>query len=143
MVAPSMVTPKIPVALIDRNPRQPRKIFDPDELAELTASIKEHGVLQPIRVQPAGERFLLIAGERRLIAARLANLTEIPAVIGPVAEGREILIQAIAENVQRADMNPVDEAKAYQVLQDEFEMNVNQIAGVKIIENYGSILSGG
>jgi ParB/RepB/Spo0J family partition protein len=110
-------------------PRQPRSEFDQGELASLAESIREHGVLQPLIVSPAPEhgRYILVAGERRLRAARMAGLSTAPAVVREVSE-QERLELALIENVQRADLNPVEVARAYQLLSDEFGLSHKQIA---------------
>jgi ParB family chromosome partitioning protein len=112
----------IPVELIDPGRFQPRRVFDKDELAALTQSIREHGVLQPILVRhhpdnPA--RYELIAGERRWLAAQAAQLHEIPAQIKDLAD-KHVLEIALVENIQRQDLTPLEEATAYQRLIDEF-----------------------
>ena len=112
----------MPVALIDRNPRNPRRDFRAEDLDELAASVRQHGIVQPIVVRPvagAEERYEIIAGERRWRAAQLAGLHEVPVAILDVSD-REALELAIVENVQRADLNPVEEARGYQALMDEF-----------------------
>ena len=108
-------------ASIDRiapNPRQPRSAFDDDALDELTASIVELGVLQPVLVRPSGGDYELIAGERRLRAARRAGLSEVPIVVVDT-DDRGSLERALVENVHRSDLNPIEEAAAYRQLMDE------------------------
>ena len=112
----------IPIELIDPGRFQPRRQFDKDELAALTQSVREHGVLQPILVRhnpdnPA--RYELIAGERRWLAAQAAQLHEIPALIKDLGD-RDVLEIAIVENIQRQDLTPLEEAAAYKRLIDEF-----------------------
>lgn len=111
------------------NARQPRTVFDPDALAELVGSIKEIGVLQPIVVRrnPEGEGFELIMGERRLRATREAGLTEIPAIIRST-EDTAMLRDALVENLHRSQLNPLEEAAAYQQLLDDFEITHEQLA---------------
>ena len=126
--APSTETPEIPVDRIARNPHQPRSRFDDDETAELAASITQHGVLQPIVVRAAADGgYELIAGERRLRAARLAGLTHIPAVVRESA-GAESLQIALVENVQREDLNAIEEATAYRELIDQFSLSHEEVA---------------
>jgi ParB family chromosome partitioning protein len=108
---------EIPVDLIDPNPEQPRRAFDAANLDELSDSIQRHGVLQPVVVRKAGERFELIVGERRWRAARAAGLHHIPAVVADAAP-RDRLELAIVENVQRQDLNPIELAHAYKALAD-------------------------
>lgn len=110
----------LPIDRIDRNPRNPRRDFDDEELAELTDSVKRHGIVQPIAVRAVGERFEIIAGERRWRAAQRAGLHDVPVTILEVSD-REALEIAIVENVQRADLNPMEEAKGYQALIAEFK----------------------
>ncbi|HEX5827468.1 MAG TPA: ParB/RepB/Spo0J family partition protein [Candidatus Limnocylindrales bacterium] len=110
---------EVPVARVAPNPYQPRRHVDDDALAELAASITEHGVLQPILVTETIAGYQLVAGERRLRAARLAGLERIPALVRQLAD-RDQLEVALVENVQRADLDPIDEATAYRQLIDEF-----------------------
>ena len=117
----------IPIDRITANPYQPRKHIADDALESLAASITEHGVLQPILVNETLDGYELIAGERRLRAARLAGLTRIPAVVRQLA-GREQLEVALVENIQRADLNPLEEAEAYRQLSDQFGLNQDDIA---------------
>ncbi len=114
---------------IQPNPRQPRKSFDAEELQGLANSIAEHGVLQPLVVaQPEGEAaFLLIAGQRRLEAARLAGLTEVPVILRRATE-QQLLEWALIENLQREDLNPIEAAQGYQQLVDDFGMSHEAIA---------------
>jgi ParB family chromosome partitioning protein len=120
---------EIPVAQIRPNPRQPRQRVDPSELAELAASIREHGMLQPVIVAHAedGEGYVLIAGERRWSAAREAGLERIPALIKD-ASPQDMLELALVENLQRADLNPLEEAAAFQQLMTEFGLTQEQVA---------------
>ena len=119
---------QIPVESIVPNPHQPRLQFDDAKLQELASSIKEHGILQPITVTrlPDGN-FELIAGERRFQAGKLAGLTTIPALVREAGE-REKLELAIIENIQRHNLNPIEEAKAYLRLVDEFNLPQEQVA---------------
>jgi len=106
----------IAVDLIQRNPRQPREKFDIEELENLAASIRDHGVIQPLIVSPGkNEIYTLIAGERRLQAARKAGLKTVPVVIRHATD-QQLLELALIENVQRADLNAIEEAEAYQHL---------------------------
>lgn len=111
---------RVPLEFITPNPRNPRRSFGDAELTDLTQSIREHGLVQPIVVRPMGEagRFELIAGERRWRAAQRAGLVDIPVIIRDVND-RTALELAIIENVQRADLNPVEEALGYQQLIDD------------------------
>lgn len=118
----------IPVAAIEPLPGQPRKHFDEAALAELSASIAQRGVIQPVIVRPlAGGRFQLVAGERRWRAAQKARLHEIPAIVRELEE-REVLALALIENIQREDLNPVEEGRAYQQLADQQAMTQAEIA---------------
>jgi ParB family chromosome partitioning protein len=120
----------LPVAEIGASSRQPRRVFDPDELAELAASIRSLGVVQPIVVRPAprdaAAPWELIAGERRLRAARLAGIATIPALVRPAGEADSLEI-ALAENVAREDLNAIEEALAYAALVDEFGLTHDRI----------------
>jgi ParB family chromosome partitioning protein len=118
----------VSIELIQRNPRQPREKFDPAELENLAASIREHGVIQPLVVTPGKNgTYTLIAGERRLQAARKAGLKSVPVVIRHATD-QQLLELALIENVQREDLNPIEEAEAYQHLAKEFRMSHETIA---------------
>ncbi len=118
----------LPISAITPNSRQPRTVFDEDALDDLAASIKEYGVLQPLIVRPISEgQYELIAGERRLRASKKAGLTEVPVVVR-AASAQVSLEIAIIENVQRADISPMECAWAYRKLADEFGMSQEQIA---------------
>lgn len=119
---------QIPVGSIQSNPQQPRKYFDPKELAELASSIKEHGVLQPILLsEKADGGYELITGERRWRATKLAGLTEVPAMIKKVANQQK-LEMALIENIQREDLTPLEEAFAYRRLIEEFGLKQQEVA---------------
>src|SRR5512133_756844 len=119
---------QISVDLIQRNPRQPREKFDIEELENLAASIREHGVIQPLIVSPGKNGiYVLIAGERRLQASRKAGLQTVPVVIRHASD-QQLLELALIENVQRADLNAIEEAEAYQNLAKEFHMSHETIA---------------
>lgn len=122
---------RIPLAQIRANPYQPRKEFRPDELDELEASLKATGLLQPITVRrpPVGTGFELIAGERRLRAATRLGWTEIPAIVRDI-DDRTLLTLALVENLQRADLNALEEAEGYQRLIDEFGLTQQQVAEI-------------
>lgn len=109
------------------NPDQPRFHFDEEKLKELSASIKNHGIIQPIVVSKKGEKFEIIAGERRFQAAKLAGLSAVPVIVRDVTE-QEKLELAIVENIQRHDLNPIEEAKSYQRLSDEFDLTQEEAA---------------
>jgi ParB family chromosome partitioning protein len=116
-----------PVEKIEQNPYQPRKNFDKDELASLSASVKEHGILQPLVVRAVGDRFQLIAGERRLRAAQEAGLTTVPVRIVDFND-QQVLEAALAENIQRTDLNPIEKAHGFKEYIDRFGMNHEQLA---------------
>ncbi len=118
---------EISLSRIQPNPRQPRQRFDADQLEALAASIREHGVLQPILVTETLDGYQLVAGERRFRAAQLAGLERIPAVIRQLAD-RDQLEVALVENLQRADLGPMEEAAAYRALIGEFDLTHEEIA---------------
>ena len=119
---------QVAVDLIQRNPRQPREKFDINELENLAASIREQGVIQPLIVAPGKNGvYILIAGERRLQASRKAGLKTVPVVIRNATD-QQLLELAIIENVQRADLNAIEEAEAYQNMAKEFKMSHEVIA---------------
>jgi ParB family chromosome partitioning protein len=117
----------IALARISANPYQPRKHWDDADLADLATSIREHGVLQPVLVTETLDGFQLIAGERRVRASRLAGLERIPALVRQLADHDQLEI-ALVENVQRADLDPIDEATAYRQLIDEFGMTQERVS---------------
>lgn len=123
---------ELPLEKIVADPNQPRKHFDHHSLEELTASIKEHGILQPLVVTPALESGVhtLIAGERRFRAATLLGLKRVPVIVRDVKE-QQHLEMSIVENVQRADLNPIEEALAYRRLMNEFNLTQEQV-GVRV-----------
>lgn len=124
---------EVPVQVIAPNPLQPRQKQDPDALQELADSIREHGLIQPLIVtaafpdQVAGVQYQLIAGERRWAAAQLAGLTTVPVIVKE-ATPQQMLELALVENIQRADLNPLEEATAYQQLIDEFGLTQEEVA---------------
>ncbi len=117
----------VPLEKIEANPQQPRKIFKDEGMEELTGSIKEYGVLQPIILKDEKERYTIIAGERRYRAAQLAGLEKIPAIIKTM-ETKEAALIALVENVQREDLNFLEEARAYKKLMDDFNLTQGEIA---------------
>lgn len=121
---------KIAIKSIVPNPQQPRQHFDPDSIQELAESIQKHGLVQPIVVEMHEDHYVLVSGERRVRAHQQLGLKTIEAVIRPRTNnnGRELLISAIVENVQREDMDPVETAKAYGRLRDEFGMGPEEIS---------------
>jgi ParB family chromosome partitioning protein len=120
-------TAQVAIDRIQQNPYQPRKAFDDDELAQLSASIRAHGVLQPIVVRTAGDGFQLIAGERRLRAAQRAGLAEIPVRVVDFND-QQTLEAALAENIQRSDLNPIEKAQGFKDYLDRFGMKQDQLA---------------
>lgn len=112
---------------IEPNSEQPRKIFNEEALKTLSDSIREHGVVQPIIVTKINGRYKIVAGERRWRAARLAELKTIPAIIKEYAE-KEVLEVALIENLQRQDLNPIEEAEAFQKLTEEYKLKQEEIA---------------
>lgn len=120
---------QVPIANISPNPHQPRKQFNPEALEDLANSIREHGIIQPLILIPAEEanHYILIAGERRLRAAKIAELNEVPAIIRSATEQQQLEF-AIIENVQREDLNPLERARAYQSLLDGFSLTHEDIA---------------
>jgi ParB family chromosome partitioning protein len=123
---------KVPIEFLRPNPRNPRRAFTETELGELADSIKQHGVIQPIVVRPvkgAQDRYEIIAGERRWRASQAAGLHEVPIVPLDVSDS-DALELAIIENVQREDLNPMEEAQGYHALADEFKRNQEEIARI-------------
>ena len=118
---------EIKISEIDPNMGQPRKKFDEDELLELAESIKIHGVIQPIILTKRGKRYEIIAGERRWRASKLAGLAKIPAVIREYTD-KEIMEVSLIENIQRQDLNPIEEALAFKNLIDEYKMKQDDLA---------------
>lgn len=115
------------LSLIDPNSEQPRKDFNQEQIQELADSIKKYGVLQPILVKKSGERYQIIAGERRWRAAKEAGLKEVPVVVREYTKQQSMEI-ALIENVQRSDLNPIEEAMAYQQLMQDFDLTQEEIA---------------
>jgi len=122
-------TPETTVAItkVEPNRKQPRKVFDEDKLQELADSIKQFGLLQPILVQNREDHYEIIAGERRWRAARLAGLKEVPVIIKNYSD-QEIVEIALIENIQREDLNPIEEAQAYKRLLEEFHLKQDEVA---------------
>jgi ParB family chromosome partitioning protein len=118
---------ELPVGQIRPNPHQPRSEFAQDDLRELAESIREVGLLQPVVVRPAGDGFELLVGERRLRAAKIAGVERIPAIVRE-ADDRDALEQALVENLQRADLRPLEEAFAYRNLVELFELTQEEVA---------------
>ncbi len=120
---------QLPLAQIKPSPLQPREDFDQQSLEELTQSIKEKGVIQPVIVRRRGDYYELIAGERRFRAANLLNLKEIPVIVKDV-DDRDSLELSLIENIQRQNLNPMEEARAYQYLIDKFQLTQDRLSEV-------------
>ncbi len=120
-------TARIGVDQIDANPYQPRKIFDDDEIAQLGESIRVHGVLQPLVVRPHGDRFQLIAGERRLRAAQVVGLSDVPVHVVNFND-QQLVEAALVENIHRTDLNPIEKAQGFKDYLDRFTMTQEQLA---------------
>jgi ParB-like partition proteins len=118
---------EISISDIDPNPDQPRREFDPQTLNDLADSIREHGLLQPILVRPFGERYSIIAGERRLRAAKLAGYTKIECIV-QICSDQEMAERAIVENIQRANLSPIEEGVAYNRLIEDYGLTQDQVA---------------
>ena len=118
---------EVPLDLIQHNPWQPRKTFDADELASLSASVKTHGILQPLVVRRVGEQYQLIAGERRLRAAQDAGLPSVPVRVVDFND-QQVVEAALIENIQRADLNPIEKAQGFKEYLDRFSLNHEQLA---------------
>lgn len=114
---------------IEPNTDQPRKTFDDEKLSALAESIKQHGIVQPLIVQQNGNMYRIVAGERRWRAARLAGLETVPVIVRDLSD-REVMEVALIENLQRQDLNPIEEAEAYEKLISEFGMTQEEVASV-------------
>lgn len=120
-------TRQIPLLSIDPNPRQPRKHFEPERLEELARSIQVHGILQPLVLTPRDGRYMLVAGERRWRAARQVGLESVPAVVLDL-DDRQAAEISLVENLQRSDLNPMEEAEGIAQLMEQFDMTQDQAA---------------
>ena len=125
---PAEAVRTLPVASLRPNRLQPRSRFDETAIEELTESIRAQGIVQPLVVTPEGEGWTIIAGERRWRAARRAGLEDVPVVVREVADDRELLELALVENLQRSDLNPLEEAEAYAALQGKFGLSQEEVA---------------
>jgi ParB family chromosome partitioning protein len=125
--APAGALSQVPLDAIGHNPYQPRKTFDDDELASLADSIRTHGVLQPLVVRPAGAGYQLIAGERRLRAARAAGLPRVPVTVVDFND-QQVLEAALVENIQRADLNPIEKAQGFKDYLSRYHMTHEQLS---------------
>lgn len=115
------------INLIKANDGQPRKFFDEEKLSTLASSIKEHGMIQPIVLRKEGEFYVIVAGERRWRAAKLLGIKEVPVIIMDITD-KELLEISLIENIQREDLNPVEEANAYKKLIDDFKITQEELA---------------
>lgn len=118
---------EVPLEQVFPNGSQPRRSFDEEKLKELAESIRQKGMLQPLLVRPAGDKFEIVAGERRWRAAQLAGLERVPVIIGQYSD-REVMELALIENLQREDLNPIEEAEAFRRLIEEFGMTQEEVA---------------
>lgn len=118
---------KIPLNLIKANKDQPRKNFDVDKIMELAQSIKQHGIIQPLVLKKEGESYIIIAGERRWRAAKTIGIQEIPAVVMDISE-KDLLEISLIENIQREDLNPIEEAQAYKGLIEQFNLTQSELS---------------
>lgn len=128
----------LPIASIVRNPDQPRKSFDETQLSELSDSIKQNGVLQPILVRKKGDKYEIVAGERRYQASKLAGLKEIPAIVRDIDDA-EVFQLALIENLQRSDLTPIEEARGYRQLLDTKGLTQEGLA--KILSKSRSVIA--
>lgn len=124
---PAGAVVKVKITQVEPNRKQPRKLFDEDALQELSDSIKQYGLLQPLLVQKRKDHYEIIAGERRWRASKLAGLKEVPVIIKDYTE-LEIVEISLIENIQREDLNPIEEAQAYKRLLDEFNLKQDEVA---------------
>jgi ParB family chromosome partitioning protein len=118
---------RVAIERIQHNPYQPRKAFDAEELAALGESIRTHGILQPLVVRPLGDRYQLVAGERRLRAAQAVGVTDVPVRVVDFND-QQVLEAALVENIQRADLNPIEKAQGFKDYLDRFRMTQEQLA---------------
>jgi ParB family chromosome partitioning protein len=125
--APPTPAGEVPLSALEPNPFQPRAAMDPARLADLVASVRESGIVQPILVRRRGERYQIVAGERRFRAAQAAGLATVPVMVRDV-EDEHLLELALVENIQREELNPIEEAQAFHRLQDEFGLTQEEIA---------------
>jgi ParB family chromosome partitioning protein len=123
---PDQPSHTIPIDLIDANPIQPRRVFQGERLAELAQSIRANGIIQPLVVRKAGDRYQLVAGERRWRAAKLAGLDQVPAVVQDIPDDHLLEITLI-ENIQREDLNPIETANAFNSLSTELSLTAEEI----------------
>jgi ParB family chromosome partitioning protein len=125
--AVAVAQPEVPIEAVDQNPYQPRKSFDEDEIASMADSIRSNGVLQPLVVRRLGERFQLIAGERRLRAARVAGLAAVPVRVVDFSD-QQVMEASLVENIQRADLNPIEKAQGFKDYLERFHVTHDELA---------------
>lgn len=118
---------EVPLQQVFPNQSQPRRSFDQEKLTELAESIRQKGMLQPLLVRPVGEKYEIVAGERRWRAAQIAGLEQVPVIVGHYSD-REVMELALIENLQREDLNPIEEAEAFRRLIEEFAMTQEEVA---------------
>lgn len=118
---------EVSISKVEPNPDQPRRNFDEDQLEELADSIKQHGIFQPILVKDVGSHYMIVAGERRWRAALKAGLTKVPVIVRDYSE-EEIVVISLLENIQRADLNPIEEAQTYRKLIDRHNLKQDEVA---------------
>jgi ParB family chromosome partitioning protein len=126
-VASQVQQTQVPLELIQQNPYQPRKTFDPDELASLCASVKSHGILQPVVVRKVGDNYQLVAGERRLRAAQEVGLASVPVRVVDFND-QQVIEAALVENIQRTDLNPIEKAHGFKDYLERFQLSHEQLA---------------
>jgi len=129
---------QVSVDHVEPNPHQPREHFEEEAVAEMAASIKEKGLLQPVSVRKFGSGYQLIAGERRLRASKAAGLSKIPAIVFDVTSDEEMMELSLIENVQREDLSPIEEAKAYRALIDECFLTQEEVA-IRVSKDRSSV----
>jgi ParB family chromosome partitioning protein len=125
--AMTVVQPEVPIDTIDQNPLQPRKTFDQDELSSMAESIRTNGILQPLVVRPVGDRYQLVAGERRLRAARVAGLAAVPVRVVDFND-QQVMEASLVENIQRTDLNPIEKAQGFKDYLQRFHMTHEELA---------------
>jgi ParB family chromosome partitioning protein len=123
----TLMQPEVPIDAIDQNPHQPRKVFDTDELASMAESIRANGILQPLVVRQLGERYQLVAGERRLRAAREVGLHSVPVRVVDFND-QQVMEASLIENIQRTDLNPIEKAQGFNDYLERFHMTHEELA---------------
>jgi ParB family chromosome partitioning protein len=137
--APDPASVNVNIDSIDANPLQPRRMFQQDRLAELAQSIRANGIIQPLVVRKAGDRYQLVAGERRWRAAKIAGIQEVPVVVRDVPDDRLLEITLI-ENIQREDLNPIETAAAFASMCAELHMNPDQV-GLRVGKDRSTVVN--